>query len=526
MASADLMKELECSVCLNIYTDPVMLECGHNFCRECIDRMLDTQRESGIYSCPECRKKFQERPALHRNITLWKILEDFHSTQPDQKEPGVFCTYCIHTPVSAVKSCSHCEAYLCDNHLRVHSKSPEHVITDPTASPENRKCSLHKKSLEYYCKEDSTCVCVYCLVGDHKSHQTESLDEAFETKKNWLGNVVQKLATRREEAEKNIQSLQEHQKKVKEKAAGDTEIITALFRDLKRRLEDLERRILSDISEKAEGVLVSVWDLIEKLEIKKVELSRKMCFIEELCKIKDPVAILQRSNIGDLCEDKDSEERKRHDTQLRDIGLLDVSWINHISNTLLDAIKGINGCFYVQEAADILLDVSTAHNNLLISDDKKTASQSNISQKRPETPERFQRFPLVLSSQTFSSGQHYWEVDVGESSSWRVGMCYPSMERKRTDQSRIGSNNKSWGYFRNENGYAVIHNCKVIPLPDNASSDRVRIFLDYEGGQISFYSVCGTMRHLHTFSATFTEPLYAVLGVWEGFVRVCGGKQQ
>ncbi|XP_040191248.1 nuclear factor 7, ovary-like [Rana temporaria] len=525
MASADLMKELECSICLSIYTDPVMLKCGHDYCRECIDLVLDTQGGSGIYSCPECRGEFQERPALHRNITLRKILENFQSTQPDQKESGVFCTYCIHTPVSAVRSCQLCEAFLCDNHLRVHSKSPEHVITDPAASPENRKCSLHKKSLEYYCKEDSTCVCVYCLIGEHKGHQMESLDEASETKKNFLANVLYKLATRRDEAEKNVQSLQEHQRKVQEEVAGGTERAIALFRDLRRQLEDLEKRVLSDISGRAEQALLNMSDQIQKLEMKKVELSRKMGIIEELCKTKDPVTILQRADIGDLCEDGDNENPKRHDTQLRDGGLLDVAWINHISNTLLDEIKGINGCFYVQEATDILLDVNTANNNLLISDDKKTASWSKTSQRHPERPERFQRFALVLSSQKFSSGQHYWEVDVGESSNWRVGMCYPSMERNKTDQSQIGINNKSWGFYRYKNRYGVVHNWKVIPLPDNASSHRVRIFLDYEGGQISFYSVCGTTRHLHTFSAAFTEPLYAVLGVWEGYVRICGGKQ-
>ncbi|CAI9620419.1 unnamed protein product, partial [Staurois parvus] len=150
MASSDLRKELECSVCLNIYTDPVTLRCGHNFCRDCIGRVLDTQEGSGGYSCPECREEFQDRPALRRNITLRNIVENFQSTHPEQEESGVFCTYCIHTPVPAVKSCLMCEASLCDNHLRVHSKSPEHVLCDPTTSLKDRKCSIHKKLLEYY----------------------------------------------------------------------------------------------------------------------------------------------------------------------------------------------------------------------------------------------------------------------------------------------------------------------------------------------------------------------------------------
>ena len=166
------------------------LKCGHNFCRDCIGHVLYTQEGSGGYFCPECREESQDRPALHRNITLHNLVENFLSTHPDQEESRVFCTYCIHTP--AVISCLHCEASLCDNHLRVHSKSPEHVLCDPlTTSLENRKCSVHKKILEYYCTEDSSCICVSCcLIGEHINHKKESLDEASHQ---FLQNIIQCL---------------------------------------------------------------------------------------------------------------------------------------------------------------------------------------------------------------------------------------------------------------------------------------------------------------------------------------------
>ncbi|XP_077330230.1 E3 ubiquitin/ISG15 ligase TRIM25-like [Lithobates pipiens] len=145
MASGDLRAELECSVCLNIYTDPVMLRCGHNFCRVCIDGVVETQRGSGGYSCPECREKFPDRPALQKNMKLRNIAETFLSPQQNQEESVVFCTYCVDSPVPAVRSCLLCEVSLCDKHLRVHKKSPEHVLCDPTFSMESRKCSVHKE---------------------------------------------------------------------------------------------------------------------------------------------------------------------------------------------------------------------------------------------------------------------------------------------------------------------------------------------------------------------------------------------
>ncbi|XP_077327125.1 E3 ubiquitin-protein ligase TRIM39-like [Lithobates pipiens] len=522
MASSDLRAELECSVCLNIYTDPVTLRCGHNFCRVCIDRVLDTQEGSGGYSCPECREKFPDQPALHRNITLRNIVGNFLSAQPHQEESGVFCTHCVDSPVPAVRSCLHCEVSLCDKHLRVHKKSPEHVLCDPTLSMESRKCSVHKKILEYYCTEDNSCVCMLCVIGGHKGHEMESLDEASEKKKKTLRNVLQKLLTKREETEERVQILQEHRRKVEEEAAGDTERVTVLFRDLRRRLEDLEKRVLREISGRAERISISIRDL----EIKKEELSRTLRHIEELCNVTDPLTVLQESDTGDLCdtEDGDNEDRERHEELFHDGGGLDVDGISHTLHTLSDIITEVNVSSYIQGAADILLDVNTAQNNLHISDDRKTVSWSHRKQNRPETPERFQNWYQVLSSRSFSSGRHYWEVDVGGSDGWVFGMCYPSIDRRGGRQSEIGYNKKSWGLYRNGDQYGVIHDSKVIPLPSNISSNRVRIDLDYEVGRISFYDLCDPIRHLHTFTTTFTEPLHAGIGVWRGCIKICGGR--
>ncbi|XP_040197612.1 E3 ubiquitin-protein ligase TRIM7-like [Rana temporaria] len=479
MASADLRAELECSICLNIYTDPVILRCGHNFCQVCIDRVLNTKKGNGDYSCPECREKFQDRPALQRNMKLRNIVENFLSTQPDPEESTeVFCTYCIHAAVPAVKSCLHCEASLCNNHLRVHSKSPEHILSDPTTSLQNRKCPIHKEVFKYYCTEDFSCVCVSCcLIGEHKGHSKVSLDEASNAEKNKLRNAIPMLLTKRDETEKRIKSLLKCRRDVEKKAAVDTEKFTALFRELRRQLEDLEKRVLTVISKKAERVSCSVNDLIQQLEIKKDELSKKMCHIEELCNTTDPLTVLQESDTA------------------------------------------VNQGIYIKEPAEIFLDADTAHSRLQISDDRKTASGSP-KQNIPETPARFRDHAQVMSSRSFSTGQHYWEVDVGRSYGWRVGMCYPSIDR-REQKSKIGYNKKSWGLERDNDQYSVIHDSNKIGLPDNISSKRVRIYLDYEAGQISFYSLSHPILHLYTFAAAFTEPLHAVLGMWDrGFCIV------
>ncbi|XP_073506237.1 E3 ubiquitin-protein ligase TRIM39-like [Phyllobates terribilis] len=523
MASSDLRLELNCSICMNIYRDPVTLRCGHNFCRVCIDGVLDTQDGDGLYACPECRATFRKWPPLQRNTTLHNVAEHFLSTQSHQEERiGIFCTYCIHPPVPAVKSCLLCEASLCDKHLRSHSKSPEHVLTEPSNSLETWKCSVHKKILEYYCTEDAACICVSCsLAGEHRGHRVELLNEASEKKKEKLRNVLQKLIKKRKKTKERVRSLEKRRRKAQEKASGEAKRLTALCTDIRRRVDDLEKKVLSEISRQEKEESLSLSALIHQLEIKKDELSRKMRHIEELCNMMDPLTVLQEPDTGDLCDPE--EEEGDEDTGGHGRGYRCAELISHISHTL-SAMIDINVIFYVQDPTDILLDLNTAGNNLLISDDLKTATRTEITENRPETAERFQN-NQVMSRRGFTSGRHYWDVEIRGSWVWRVGMCYPSIDR-RGDQSYIGYNNKSWGLYKERvynNQCSVIHDSKEIRLRDQISSDGVRIYLDYEAGQLSFYDLCDPIRHLHTFTAAFTEPLHAVLHVINGSIKISGG---
>ncbi|KAM9316310.1 LOW QUALITY PROTEIN: E3 ubiquitin/ISG15 ligase TRIM25-like [Gastrophryne carolinensis] len=523
MASADLGKELECSICLKIYTNPVTLKCGHNFCQLCIERVLATQEASGRYCCPICRKMFQKRPEPQRNVTLHNIVESFRSTRPGQKVKENFCTYCIHSPVAAVKSCLLCEASLCEDHLRVHSKSPEHVLSHPTASLENRKCSVHKKILEYYCMEDAACICVSCcLIGGHKGHQTESLDEAYQKKKKRMIAALQ-TEKKREEAEKSIETLKEHRIRLQEKATDVTERVNAMFEDIRRQLEDLQKRVLSEISSQTQQASLSMSGSIEKLEKKRDELAASILHIEELCNVTDPLIVLQALDFHDLpeTEEQANEDRDKHETGTRD---LDVAGISHMLRTgFSNFLKQVNRGVHIPGPEDISLDINTASSYLHVSYDRKATTCLDRDQNYPESSVRFQWAPQVLSSQCFSSGRHYWEVDLRESDCWRVGMCYPSIDRSGVQgESVIGDNNKSWCLKRSDEQYLSIYDSKEVILPDITSIDALRISLDYEAGQISLYQLGFPVQHLHTFTANFTEPLHAALCVWKGNVRLSG----
>ncbi|XP_040294512.1 E3 ubiquitin/ISG15 ligase TRIM25-like [Bufo bufo] len=526
MTTAVLSEELICSICLNIYVDPVMLRCGHNYCRVCIERVLGTQEGHGVYSCPECRDEFQERPDLPRNITLCNIIERCISSPPKESTEGIFCSYCVHSSVAAVKSCLLCEASLCEEHLRVHSKSPEHVLSEPSNSLQSRKCSTHKKILEYYCTQDALCICVTCcLAGEHKGHKVEQLMDASNKKKEMLKTILTKMLAKRAEIKDRVQSLQERRRAVQERATGMTETITGLFEDLRRQLEDLEKRVLNVISTQEDQVSISVSDLIQQLEIKKHELSEKMRHIESLCNTSDPLIVLndQESGSRDFCdtEKADDEERKAYNEKFQNIGGLDEGLV---SVTLQTGLANIVSCVKIavdeEKAEGIEFDMNTAFDQVNVSDGY-TISWSKGSLNWPKTPETFQTYPQVLSTKTLSSGKHYFEWEVGylNLGCCSVGMCYPSIDRKG-ESSCIGYNDKSWCLWMFNGKCSVIHNSSRVHLPHIPNSSRFRMYLDYEAGQLSFYELCDPIRHLHTFSTIFTEPLHVACYVCRPYISI------
>ncbi|XP_075071512.1 E3 ubiquitin-protein ligase TRIM39-like [Mixophyes fleayi] len=507
MASSELRDGLTCSICLDISTDPVTLTCGHNFCRACFKDLLYTPEASEAYTCPKCRAEFKVYATLKKASKGTNVAEGFASTQSEKEEIGKFCTNCNHCSIPADKSCLMCDASLCDNHMKVHSRFAELVLSHPISSLENRKYSIHKKT------EDTVSTCVASLNRNHNRFQEEALTKAYVKKKRQLRNILERLTSEREETKQRVQRLYDHDRGVKEKAADIVGRVTVLFRDIRRKLEVLEKRVLNVVTTQEKQVTLQVSDLIQHLQIKLDELSKKMCHIEELCYVSDPVTVLQEPDSDGFC---DTEEVESDNIQVNDIIHMDEGLISATFHTgLSDIITGIKRGIYVQELTDIVLDVNTAENHIHISDDLKTATWSQINLQRPETPERF-NYSQVFSSRCFSSGLHYWEVEISETGAWRVGMSYSSVGRKGEETS-IGNNNKSWSMCRwlFSMEYAVLHNREAIELDDNISCRRFGIYLDYEAGRLSFYELCNPIRHLHTFTATFTEPLHAAIYVWD-----------
>uniref|UniRef100_A0A2I2Z3V7 Tripartite motif containing 69 n=1 Tax=Gorilla gorilla gorilla TaxID=9595 RepID=A0A2I2Z3V7_GORGO len=153
----------------------------------------------------------------------------------------------------------------------------------------------------------------------------------------------------------------------------------------------------------------------------------------------------------------------------------------------------------------LTLDPKTAHPNLVLSESQTSVWHCDIKKVMPDDPERFDSSVAVLGSRGFTSGKWYWEVEVAKKTKWTVGVVRESIIRKGSCP------------LTPEQGFWLLRlrnqtDLKALDLPSCSLTltnnlDKVGIYLDYEGGQLSFYNA-KTMTHIYTFSNTFMEKLY------------------
>ncbi|KAM5153044.1 E3 ubiquitin/ISG15 ligase TRIM25-like [Mantella aurantiaca] len=525
MASAELRDELSCSICLNIYAEPESLRCGHSFCRDCIGRVLEVQKDSGGYSCPECREEYAERPVLEKNRKLCNIAKHFLVTQTRPEESQVACTYCVHAPVSAAKTCLQCETSLCEVHLRIHDGAVDHVLVEPTHSLADRKCQSHNKLLEYHCCEDAACVCVSCFaVGPHRTHQVETLEEAMAKKKEKVRQVLDALTSQVGVVDKQFLCLLELQAAEHRKADGSKKRVAAVFEDARKQLEEKEAWILDVISEQEDEIVSEISYLMDDLEERKELLLEKIRHLEELGKMADPLLVLRDKEtdseglvaLEELGKAEELVDEEDISAMRFDEGLVAAS----LHMALSDFASKVKRAYHKTEAVNLSLDSDTAANHVLVSVDRKLASWVTNGRNRSARSTRFASYCQVLTKNSFHKGQYYWEVDTSELAYWMVGLAYASIPREGPS-SKIGSNESSWCLYKSGKGYRVIHDSVASTLYIKPPVKRLGVYLDYEAGFLSFYQLGDSAEHLHTFQSTFTEPLHLAFFIRkEGWIRI------
>ncbi|XP_065274425.1 butyrophilin subfamily 1 member A1-like isoform X2 [Emys orbicularis] len=162
------------------------------------------------------------------------------------------------------------------------------------------------------------------------------------------------------------------------------------------------------------------------------------------------------------------------------------------------------------ERVNVTLDPDTAHRSLVVSENGRSVKWRGLQQDVTDNPKRFDSETCVLGLEGFTSGRHYWEVDIGGGRTWAVGVAKESVRRKGwisfSPEERIWAMDQCGSHYR-------ACTCPDILLPLTWSPGKIGVYLDYEQGLVSFYQP-GTEAPIFTFTSSFTGQLHPFFWVY------------
>ncbi|XP_051899824.1 zinc-binding protein A33-like [Pristis pectinata] len=458
---ASLNEEVTCQICRDFFTDPVILECGHNFCRRCITRRWEREVKN---SCPECNAEFAGR-ALKVNPALGSL---------------------------ALKT----------QGLNLMLKEKERKL----------QCEEHQEELKMFCETDKKLICVICATSrEHKSHNFMPIKEAVEIYKNHVKSSLESLAKKKSEVHEMAEQQKQKISGVREQSQSLQAHVKSLFDDLRQILAEREERLLRELRAEEEKTLNPMEKNLRDIQENLSSIQQKLSKLQEQIDQQDSATFLKEES----CQ-KRSFSTEEHVFSILD-GALPVKTFSHA--TLLKAVLSEEFNFIKQ--VSVTLDVETAASRLEVSEDRKNVRWTRTSKDLPDTGKRFEDQPCALGSEGFTSGRHYWEVEVAGSRRWSLGVAAESVARKGLVRLRPATG--VWSIARNNDKFFA-NSSLSSPLPAGTIPERVRVYLSYESGTVSFYSV-DTKSHLYTFPVTkFTGKLYPFFRAVDGnWLRISSG---
>ncbi|XP_041634077.1 nuclear factor 7, brain-like [Cheilinus undulatus] len=437
-------EDLCCPVCREVFRNPVFLFCSHSFCKDCVHRWWShkTKRE-----CPVCKTVFSggNPPS---NLVLKNL----------------------------------CEAFLLEKDRRASESL----------------CCLHpEEKLKLFCLDHQEPVCLICRDSEkHHGHGFRPLGEAAQEPRKKLLETLENLKEKLKLSETVRVNLDEAKEHIQVQARHTEAHIKEQFQKLRQFLEEEEEARLSAVKEEEEQKTQRMTEVMEALSREVDALSEAVRATEEELR-NDDVTFLQNYRAA---EQRAEQRLLLEDPQLPPGALMDQA--KHLGNL------GFNIWIKMKDMVSytpVILDPNTAGPNFILSEDL-TYGRGEWGNKTPDNPERLAVPRCVLSSVGFDWGTHSWDVEVGDSEGWSLGVFAESGPRKGDIEAALWRIRLQKGQYR---AYSPISPTVLLSLRDRLL--RVRVKLDWTRGKLTF-SDPDSNENLHTFRYPFTEKMFPFIG--------------
>ncbi|XP_071880826.1 zinc finger protein RFP [Anas platyrhynchos] len=429
--SESLQGEASCSICLGYFQEPVSIPCGHNFCRECITRCWEGLEAN--FSCPQCRQT-----ASHKSFR-------------PSRELAKIAEIAQQLSLQAGRGAAGHEGW----------------------------CQQHQEALKLFCKEDQQPICTVC--DRSQAHRLHTVLPAEEAAQEYKEEIQARLELLKEEREKYLESRKSRARKNLhlEKTKNEGKKIVCEFEQLHQFLKDQERLLLTQLADLDRAITRVQEEAVVKVSEEMAHLDTLIWEMEG--KFQQPASkfLLDVRRLLKSCEvmkfNPPVEISPHLERRLEDFlqkNVLVRCTLRKCQDSLM---------FKLQEPTNVTLDPATAHPNLHLSEDRKQVRGQLVPQDLPDNPERFDFEPCVLGCQGFTSGRHFWEVEVGQGGVWAIGVARETAKRK--GPMSLTPKEGIWALEAYHSLTSPRANVRLNQLPR-----KIRVSLDYEGGRVAFFS--------------------------------------
>ncbi|XP_062053563.1 tripartite motif-containing protein 43-like [Lepus europaeus] len=330
-------------------------------------------------------------------------------------------------------------------------------------------CGTHKKMKKIFCEENQSLLCVHCSDSpEHEAHRHRSISAAAE---DYREELVKKMRFLWEKIQENKKNLNEESRTITQwmwYVSLHRQIIRASYKMLHPVPHEDERQHIETLIKERNKIFQQLKKSKTKMILKKKQL-RKM--YKEMMKMYHQPDGELLQDLGDIltrCESLQQPMPQPVNPELKAqpvTGLIDrlrhfqveISFDNEITNYVM-LLGHVRGLMFGQDNQD-------------------TSPHSDISD-----------YFAAWGDQNFTSGKHYWELEVNDSWDWALGVCKDSSIRKK------GTLIRSEDIFlllcmKEDKHYRLLTTSPMFPHYIEKPMSRVGVFLDFENGSVSFVNV-------------------------------------